>query len=57
MEIWYRTIDPLDAGGWKLATLNNWPKGGLIYASTHNVIRAGSIVTMWFRWGVLKASE
>jgi hypothetical protein len=47
--LWAGSINPLPNGGWVyVGSLANTV--GLFYASTHNVIRSGQIITIWIRW-------
>jgi hypothetical protein len=47
---WRSTLDPLSAGGWVLITDGPVDNPSVVYASTHNVLRNGNVVTAWVRW-------
>jgi hypothetical protein len=45
---WVRTLDPMASGGWEfrsVATDGSWA----MYSSTHQLKRAGQVVTVWMR--------
>lgn len=47
--LWASSINPLPNGGWLyLGTMS--ADAGFFYASNHNAIRSGSLVTIWTRW-------
>ena len=47
---WKSTLDPLSAGGWVLITDGPVDNPSVVYASTHNVLHNGNVVTAWIRW-------
>ena len=47
---WKSTLDPLSAGGWVLITDGPVDNPSVVYASTHNVLHNGNVVTAWVRW-------
>jgi hypothetical protein len=47
---WKSTLDPLSAGGWALITDGPVDNPSVVYASTHNVLHNGNVVTAWIRW-------
>lgn len=47
---WKDTLDPLPAGGWVLITDGPVDNPSVVYASTHNVLHNGNVVTAWIRW-------
>jgi hypothetical protein len=47
---WRSTLDPLSAGGWVLITDGPVDNPSVVYASTHNVLHNGNVVTAWIRW-------
>jgi hypothetical protein len=47
---WNSTLDPLPAGGWVLITDGPVDNPSVVYASTHNVLHNGNVVTAWIRW-------
>jgi len=47
---WARSIEPLPAGGWKLLGPASTDNKSVLFASTHNLNREGSIVSVWFRF-------
>ena len=49
-ESWHSTLDPLAAGGWVLITDGPVDNPSVVYASTHNVLHNGNVVTAWVRW-------
>jgi hypothetical protein len=49
-ESWHGTLDPLAAGGWVLITDGPIDNPSVVYASTHNVLHNGNVVTAWVRW-------
>jgi hypothetical protein len=49
-DSWHSTLDPLSAGGWVLITDGPIDNPSVVYASTHNVLHNGNVVTAWVRW-------
>jgi hypothetical protein len=49
-ESWHSTLDPLAPGGWVLITDGPIDNPSVVYASTHNVLHNGNVVTAWVRW-------
>lgn len=47
---WKGALDPLSAGGWVLITDGPIDNPSVVYASTHNVLHNGNVVTAWIRW-------
>ncbi|HTV78912.1 MAG TPA: surface-adhesin E family protein [Steroidobacteraceae bacterium] len=47
---WKSALDPLTAGGWVLISDGPLDNPSVVYASTHNVLRDGNVVTAWIRW-------
>jgi hypothetical protein len=47
---WQSTLEPLSAGGWVLITDGPVDNPSVVYASTHNVLHNGNVVTAWVRW-------
>jgi hypothetical protein len=47
---WKSALDPLSAGGWVLVTDGPVDNPSVVYASTHNVLHNGNVVTAWVRW-------
>lgn len=48
-ELWAASINPLPNGGWLyIGSLAD--DAGFFFASTHNVVRSGAVVTIWIRW-------
>jgi hypothetical protein len=47
---WKSSLDPLSAGGWALITDGPVDNPSVVYASTHNVLHNGNVVTAWIRW-------
>jgi len=47
---WQSTLDPLSAGGWVLITDGPVDNPSVVYASTHDVLHNGNVVTAWVRW-------
>jgi len=47
---WKSVLDPLPAGGWKYISDGPAENPSSVYASTHNVLRDGNLVTAWMRW-------
>ena len=49
-ESWHSALDPLAAGGWVLITDGPVDNPSVVYASTHDVLHNGNVVTAWIRW-------
>ncbi len=49
-DSWQGTLDPLDVGGWKLIAEGPAENPSALYASSHNLLHNGDIVTAWMRW-------
>jgi hypothetical protein len=47
---WKSVLDPLSAGGWSFISDGPTENPSVVYASTHNVLRDGNVVTAWMRW-------
>lgn len=47
---WKSVLDPLDLGGWAYISDGPSENPSAVYASTHNVLRNGNVVTAWMRW-------
>jgi hypothetical protein len=47
--VWAASIEPLPEGGWLYVTTLAGQEG-MLFASTHNVMRSGTEVTLWIRW-------
>jgi hypothetical protein len=48
-ELWTASINTLPNGGW-LYVGSMADEAGFFFASTHNVVHSGAIVTVWIRW-------
>jgi hypothetical protein len=51
---WKSTLDPLSPGGWVMVTDGPVDNPSVVYASTHNVLHNGNVVTAWIRWEYLR---
>jgi hypothetical protein len=47
---WKTVLDPLSAGGWAYISDGPGENPSAVYASTHNVLHNGNVVTAWMRW-------
>jgi len=47
---WKSVLDPLNAGGWDYISDGPAENPSAVYASTHNVLHNGNVVTAWMRW-------
>ncbi len=47
---WKSVLDPLSAGGWAYITDGPPENPSAVYASSHNVLHDGNVVTAWIRW-------
>jgi hypothetical protein len=47
---WKSVLDPLSAGGWSYISDGPPENPSAVYASTHNVLHNGNVVTAWMRW-------
>ena len=47
---WKNVLDPLPAGGWAYISDGPAENPSAVYASTHNVLHNGNVVTAWMRW-------
>jgi hypothetical protein len=47
---WKSVLDPLPAGGWAYISDGPAENPSAVYASTHNVLHNGNVVTAWMRW-------
>jgi hypothetical protein len=47
---WKSTLDPLNAGGWAYIFDGPPDNPSAVYASTHNVLHNGNVLTAWMRW-------
>lgn len=54
---WIKSIEPLPNGGWKFLTFASADNKSILYASTHNLSRDGSIVSAWFRFEFMLAQH
>jgi hypothetical protein len=56
-DVWARSIDPLPNGGWQYITSGSGDSANVVFASSHNMVRNGNIVTVWLRWEYMKAQS
>jgi hypothetical protein len=49
-ESWKAVLEPLHAGGWAFISDGPVENPSAVYASTHNVLHDGNVVTAWMRW-------
>ena len=47
---WKGVLEPLSAGGWAFISDGPPENPSAVYASTHNVLHDGNVVTAWMRW-------
>jgi len=47
---WKTVLDPLAVGGWAYISDGPSENPSAIYASTHNILHNGEVVTAWMRW-------
>lgn len=47
---WKSVLDPLSAGGWAYIADGPPENPSAVYASTHDVLHDGNVVTAWIRW-------
>ncbi len=47
---WKGVLDPLPLGGWAYISDGPAENPSAVYASTHNVLHNGNVVTAWMRW-------
>ncbi|MGC1458192.1 MAG: surface-adhesin E family protein [Steroidobacteraceae bacterium] len=47
---WKSVLEPLPAGGWSYITDGPPENPSAVYASSHNVLHDGNVVTAWIRW-------
>jgi len=47
---WKSALDPLSAGGWAFLSDGPAENPSALYASTHNMLHDGNVVTAWMRW-------
>lgn len=47
---WKSTLDPLSPGGWAFISDGPTENPSVLYASTHNMLHDGNVVTAWMRW-------
>jgi hypothetical protein len=47
---WKSVLDPLNAGGWHFIAEGPSENPSAVYASTHNVLHDGNVITAWMRW-------
>jgi hypothetical protein len=47
---WKSVLDPLNAGGWTYISDGPAENPSAVYASTHNILHNGNVVTAWMRW-------
>ncbi len=47
---WKSVLDPLPAGGWAYISDGPAENPSAVYASSHNVLHNGNVVTAWMRW-------
>jgi hypothetical protein len=47
---WKSVLEPLSAGGWTFISDGPVENPSAVYASTHNVLHDGNVVTAWMRW-------
>jgi hypothetical protein len=47
---WKSVLEPLSAGGWAFITDGPVENPSAVYASTHNIVHDGNVVTAWMRW-------
>ena len=47
---WKSVLDPLPAGGWSYISDGPAENPSAVYASNHNVLHNGNVVTAWMRW-------
>lgn len=49
-ESWKSVLEPLHGGGWAFISDGPVENPSAVYASTHNVLHDGDVVTAWMRW-------
>jgi hypothetical protein len=49
-ESWKTILEPLNAGGWAFISDGPVENPSAVYASTHNILHDGNVVTAWMRW-------
>jgi hypothetical protein len=47
---WKSVLEPLNAGGWAYISDGPPENPSAVYASTHNVLHNGNVITAWMRW-------
>jgi hypothetical protein len=47
---WKAVLEPLSGGGWAFISDGPVENPSAVYASTHNVLHDGNVVTAWMRW-------
>jgi hypothetical protein len=47
---WKSILEPLSTGGWAYISDGPPENPSAVYASTHNVLHNGNVVTAWMRW-------
>ncbi len=47
---WKTVLEPLSVGGWSYISDGPSENPSAIYASTHNLLHNGNVVTAWMRW-------
>jgi hypothetical protein len=47
---WKSVLDPLSGGGWAFLSDGPAENPSALYASTHNMLHDGNVVTAWMRW-------
>jgi hypothetical protein len=47
---WKSVLDPLSAGGWAYISDGPTENPSAVYASSHNILHNGNVVTAWMRW-------
>ncbi len=47
---WKSTLDPLAAGGWVMISDGPVDNPSVVYASSHDILHNGNVVTAWIRW-------
>jgi hypothetical protein len=49
-ESWKTILEPLNNGGWAFISDGPVENPSAVYASTHNILHDGNVVTAWMRW-------
>jgi hypothetical protein len=49
-QSWKTVLEPLSVGGWSYISDGPGENPSAIYASTHNLLHNGNVVTAWMRW-------